>query len=315
MEKVVQHVARAIDLAAESPNLDVIWGVLHILSLIKGRFRVPAEQAYGWCLMIWENRERYWEWETLVLLSLEVGLRDKSMDRISRTPFTGGELHQGVRDMVLRSNNPEAVTDLVRASLMFDETGALGLSICADYIIDHHGKITEPSSRHLGSFFIRYATKMGSDAPERVGREKFVELLNGLHIDVGEIYLWQHTLWRVVLMDIIWSAEAQRLAIHYWKHLAELAILGHLSGTTYNPDVTTSLMDAQEWDKLEYWVGVVWMACPPELGNVAKELEDALEGLEKKRPGALRKRMELWSEMHRKDLPESFQQTCEKLAL
>ena len=52
MEEVVQHVARAIDLAAESPNPDVIWGVLHILRRFKGRFKVPAEQAYGWCLMI-----------------------------------------------------------------------------------------------------------------------------------------------------------------------------------------------------------------------------------------------------------------------
>ena len=81
MEKVVQHVARAIDLAPESPHLNVIWGVLHILRQLKGRFDVPAEQAYGWCLVIWENRESYNYWETLVLLSLEVGLRGKSTDR------------------------------------------------------------------------------------------------------------------------------------------------------------------------------------------------------------------------------------------
>ena len=209
MEEVVEHVARAIDLAAESPDPNVIWGVLHILSLFKGRFRVPAKQAYGWCLMIWENRESYKDWETLVLLSLEVGLRHKYSHRISRTSFTGGELHQGVRDMVLRSNNTEAVTDLVWASLMFDETGALGLSICADYIIDHHGKITEPSSRYLRSFFTEYVTQMGSDAPERVGREKFVELLNGLHIDVGEVWPWQRMSWGAILMEIIWSTEAQ----------------------------------------------------------------------------------------------------------
>ena len=105
-------------------------------------------------------------------------------------------------------------------------------------------------------------------------------------------------------------------SIHYWKHLAELATRWYLSGITYNPDVTTSLIDAQEWDKLECWVGIVWIACPPEPDDVAKELEDAMEALEKKRPGALRKRMERWSEEHGGlPLPKSFQQTCGKLAL
>ena len=134
-------------------------------------------------------------------------------------------------------------------------------------------------------------------------------------INVRDVQLWQYSSWGPILVEIVRSTEPQRLAIHFWKHLAELAIRGYLSGTTYNSDVTTSLMDAQEWDKLEFWVGVVWMACPPELGSVAKELEDAMEGLEKKRPGALRKRMERWSERHGQDLPESFQQTCDKLAL
>ena len=120
--------------------------------------------------------------------------------------------------------------------------------------------------------------------------------------------------WCAILMEIIWSTEAQHLAIHSWKFLAELVIQAYLRRTTYHSDVTTSLMDAQEWDKLECWVGIVWMACSLEL--VGKELEDAMEALEKERPGALRKRMERWSE-ERGGLPllKPFQQTCDKLAL
>ena len=317
MEEVVEQAVRAINSAAESPNLDVIWGVLHILSLFKGRFKVPAEQGYGWCLMIWKNRESYEGWETLVLLSLEVGLRNyyTSPIGIRDVPFTGGELHQGVHDTVLKSNNSEAVTDLVWASLMFDKTGGLGLSICADYIIDRRGRITEPSSQHLRSFFTDHVARMGSWAFLVEGRERSAEVLNTVHIGVEEAGTWERFSWSETLVDIIEFAEARCLTLHAWKFLAKFMTTGRPGGSWYNPDITISLMNAQEWDKLECWVDIVWVAFPPEIDNVAKELEDAMEALEKERPGALRKRVERWSETWGKDLPESFQQTCDKLAL
>ena len=101
--------------------------------------------------MIWENRESYKNWEKLVLLSLEIGLRDKYSVENFPIPFTGGEIHQGVCDMVFRRNDPKAVTDLIWASLMFDRTGRLGSSICTDYI-DYCGRVTGPSSQHLQPF-------------------------------------------------------------------------------------------------------------------------------------------------------------------
>ena len=218
--------------------------------------------------------------------------------------------------MVLRSNNPGAVSDLVWASLMFDETGALGFSICADYIIDRRGSITEPSSYHLRSFLAHHLKTMPPWVfPMPEGRGGFVEVLSALHIGVekwGMVHRW---LWKVTLLETIQFVEARCLALHSWKFLAEFATTGPSPAATYNPDITISLMNAQEWDKLECWVGIVWMECPPELGNLGKELEDAMEALEKERPGALRKRMEQWSKICGNDLPESFQQTCEKLAL
>ena len=78
---------------------------------------------------------------------------------------------------------------------------------------------------------------------------------------------------------------------------------------------TTLLVDGGEWDKLECWMGIVWMTSPQEPGNIEKELEHAMELLEKERSGAVQNQMEQWSEKHGRDVPEYFQQTCKKLAL
>lgn len=122
-----------------------------------------------------------------------------------------------------------------------------------------------------------------------------------------------------MVMENIQLTEARRLAIHFWELLAQRATCGYLSLATYNPDVTTSLVDAQEWDRLECWIFIAWMACPLEYGNVAKDMEDAMEVLEKERPGALQKlmqRMEQWRERYNwYPIPETFQQTCDKLTL
>ena len=348
MKEIVKQVARAIDSAPETSSLLIIWGVLHILSQLKKYPFVQAQQAYGWCIMIWRNRNSYEDWKNLLLLSLEVGIRDyySSPNGMTHIPPTGGELHQGVYDTVLESNNTEAVIDLVWASLMFDKTGGLGLSICADYIIDRRGSVTEPSSQHLRSFFTRH---VGSNALEKVGKERSIELFNLLHTGVEEMSRWQSSTRVALLLRLIRSTAARRLAINSWELLEDLAAKGFLDilspitevlGGGLEPlspvaafmhgpdpvsfvnvegwnklDVATSLMDAEEWDKLKCWMSIFWMVWPVEAHEVTKELEDVMEALEKHRPGAVRKQMERWNEEHGRRLPEPYQQAFDNLML
>ena len=199
---------------------------------------------------------------------------------------------------------------------MTDKNGGLGLSICANYILDHRSGATEPFPQELQEIFILCVQSAGFAALEKVGKERFVELLNHLNIGIKDLRLREYGTWIAILLEIIRSTEeARHLAIQSWELLAELAIDRHLECATYNPDVTTFLVEGEELDKLECWMGVVWMAWPPEPGNVIKDLEDAMEMLEKERPGAVRKRVARWSKKHCRDVPESFQQTCDKLAL
>ena len=70
----------------------------------------------------------------------------------------------------------------------------------------------------------------------------------------------------------------------------ELAISEPWPGSSriaYSPQITTLLTEAQEWNKLECWVGVVWMAWPP--GTTEEDLDRSMVLLFRQRPGALQK--------------------------
>ena len=267
--------------------------------------------------MIWRNRHSYEGWEKLLLLSLEVGFRHlrEPTGRWWVPSFTGVEHHQEVFDAVLKSNNSEAVVDLAWGSLTSDSSGGLALSICANYIIDHCNGATESFSQELRSAFFSFVNVIGFGALEKVGKGRFVELLNRLQIGIeSTACLSRRDAWVVTLLEIIGSAEGVRnLALQPWGLLVGLAIGGHLGSATYNPDVATFLVDAEDWDKLVTWIGVVLMAWPPEPGNVAKELEDATKSLFRQRPGVFQD-LTQWLEQHGRQAPELFQRIRDELA-
>lgn len=316
--QVIQQLPGIIDSSWERGSPQVIRGALHILTQLKGHPKYLGEVAYRWCAMIWRNRGSYKYWEDLLLLSLEVGfrhIRPPDAWYLPLPPLTGTEPHREMFNTVLKRNNNEEIADLAWASFMLDRSGRLWLNTLADYIVGLNGGATEPSPQGVVQTFIFCVESMGLDALEDVGKERFVVLLNHLHIGIRDLVLpGGCKTWSAILLEITQSAkEAQDLAIQSWELLAELATKGYFRGATYNPGVATSLVGAGMWDKLECWLGIVWVAWPQELGSVAEGLEDAMKALEKERRGALRERMERWSERHRRDLPESFRQTYSTL--
>ena len=317
---MIKQVSGAIDSASEASNPEVIWGALYILTQLEDRPLYLAEVAYRWCIVIWRNRHSYEDWETLLLLSLEVGFRHMHSPHFwpSLMQFHT-ELYPDVFNTVLNSNNSEAVTDLALASLMIDSSGSLGLNICAEYIVGLHSGATEPFPEDFQRFFILCVGEVGFNGVEKVGKEKFVKSLNRLHLSIEDLWNFcAHDPWTMILLEIVQSTEeAQNLAIQSWELLAELTAEGCLESGTYNLDVATSLMNGKKWDKLECWVGIVWTACTPGPGNVVEVLEDVMEVLEKEQPGAVQKlkqRMERWSKQCHREIPETFQQICNTLA-
>ena len=316
MAQVINQVCAAIVPALKSPHpqYELIRGLLFTLTQLETRPLELAEVAYDWCAMIWKNRQSYEDWTTPILLSLEVGFRHlHSSDSWTSFSLTRVQYHQELIDAILKSNNDEGITDLVYASYMVDRSRQLALDICANYIVDFRSGATGPFSSRLRKIFSACVELRGFNALEEVGKGRFVELLSRLHIGIEDVMAPPaSTIWTTILLETIQSPDgALHLPVHSWELLAELVTSGIPTGAEYSPGVTASLLEAREWDKLECWMGVVWMAWPPEPGDLAKDFKHTMTSLFHQRPGATQKLaqwMERWSKNCRRDLPESFQE-------
>lgn len=322
--QVLNDVSRAMIFALRNPHPQrrIIMGVLRNLTRLENRPSWLAKMTYGWCAVIWENRQGWDDWEKLLLLSLEVGFRHlASSDTWNFTDFVHTEYHQELVDTVLRSNEGEAVTDLVYASCAVDQTLRLPLGICTTYITKLCGNEIGPFSPRLRRVFAFCVGTISSAAVEEVGQEKFTELLNCLHLEVED--LEDLVMWTDILLKIIQSPMGiQHLDVQSWELLVEAAIRGSFVGIAYNtwtPDATaslTSLLESQgQWEKLECWMGVIWIVSPPEPDGMSEDFERAMASLFRQRPGAVRKLarwMERWSKEWYEDIPESFHQMCRR---
>ena len=316
MPQVLYQVSGAITSALETshPQRELVRGALYILTRLESHPSLEAE-AHGWCAAIWENRQGNEDWESLFLLSLEAGFRHLDPSNLWTFIYpTRSEYPQELINTVLECHDSEAVTDLIYASYIIDHSGQLALRICANYAVDLNRRGTEPFSPRMRGIFSRCIESGGLVALEEMGEERFVGLLNRLHVGVEDVVVSSRlTAWTTILLEIIQSPEgARHLAIQSWELLAELTTSGISKSASYAPDVTAYLLEAQEWDKLEHWMGVVWMAWPPQPSNI---LEHTTALLFHRRPGAVQKLtewMERWSKKCRRDVPEPFQQICKQ---
>ena len=91
--------------------------------------------------------------------------------------------------------------------------------------------------------------------------ERLIQLLNHLRVTVEDVD--RESGWLRLLLEILQSTEAaQHLSHWYWELLVELAISKSWSlegEIAYTPQIITFLTEAQEWGKLECWIGTVWM--------------------------------------------------------
>jgi hypothetical protein len=112
--------------------------------------------------------------------------------------------------------------------------------------------------------------------------------------------MWTSSNGQNLLLEIVQTSEgAQHLSHYYWELLVELEIsLSVWPGEeiAYNPQTITFLTEAQEWSKLEYWMGIVWMVWPPGSGGITEEdLDHSMLLLCRQRLGAVQK-LEQWME-------------------
>ena len=294
LERILRQLSKAIAPAINTTNhqRNLVPHVLRDLIKLETRPRCLTEMAYEWCSVICEGR-RFEDREGLLLDSLEIGFRhlDSRHSRIEFLYLTHTEHHRGMVDVIFKSKNSEAISDLLHAwtvrSRRLEPAREL-LGICTGYLVDLRNLM--PFSSRLRRVLIRSVGTIGYEGFEEVGVEKFIELLNCLRVDVGDVE--DKTNWMTLLLDTVRSPGGARdLSNQSWELLAELAILeswqpGRLA---YSAHVMASLLEAQEWDKSECWIGVVWMVCPPETEETVEDLKRAMVSLFRHRPGAAQK--------------------------
>ena len=301
---------------------DFVLPVLRDLTRFESRSHYLAEVAYECCSAICENDLGLKHRESLLLLSLEVGFRrlDPQNCWIDDLDLTHTEHHRGLVNVIFESGNGEAIADLLHALTVQNshrDPAHTLLNVCTGHLVDLHDRV--PFSSRLRQLVIRSVQVIGYKGFEGVGVERFIRLLNHLRVtlqDMSEVFSWAN-----LLLDALKTSEGIRhLPQWYWELLAELAISSFWwpddCKPVYDPHVVAFLTGAEDWDKLECWMGIVWIKWPPGVGETTEEeLERLTLLLFRQRPGAIQKLaqwMEEWSKESRKKVPEHFERICKQ---
>jgi hypothetical protein len=279
-----------------------------------------TEIAYEWCSVICQNHENFWNWKVLLLFCLEIGFRHLDFQCGSTEAYIrSSEHHRGLIDVVFKSQESEVIADLLHAWTMagrYDPRTSALLGSCAGHLVGLQNLV--PFSSRLRRLVIHSVETIGYAGFEGVGVERFIGLLNHLHVAVEDMD--EKDNWAILLSDTIQSSEgAQHLSHWYWESLVEL-VVSESQWLPLDParslQIVTSLTEAKEWSKLECWVGIVWMVWGREAGGmIAEDLDRSTLLLFRQQPGAthkLERRMERWSQQCSRDVPESFKQICKQ---
>ena len=321
MEQILNRFSKAVLLAANGNGtpLGFIPHALHDLSRLETRPSRLTEITYEWCSVIYENREKIEGWESLLLLCLKLGFRHlDSWDSYTNAKLTliHTEHHRELVGVVFKSQNSEAIADLLQAWTTRDSLPELAgemVGICTGHLVGLHNPDSfSPRLRQLVVHFVKIA---GFEGFKRAGVERLIELLNHLHITFEDVE--GEEWWMSLLLDVMQSSEGtQRLSDCYWELLVELVISEPWSlefGDIDALKIAESLIDAEQWGKLECWIETVWMYsnCAGDVRMAEEDFENSMLLLFRQRPGAaqrLERWMERWSqEWPGRDFPESFQ--------
>ena len=118
LEQILNQLSKAVLLAVNGGRAlpELVPHALRDLAKLEARPLRLAEIVYEWCSAIYENREKFEDWEGLLLVCLELGFRhlDPS-DPYIGIRLTHTEHHRALVDLVFKSQKSEAIADLLRA--------------------------------------------------------------------------------------------------------------------------------------------------------------------------------------------------------
>lgn len=270
--------------------------------------------AYELCSVICENYSGLKDGKQLLFRSLEIGFRHldpQNYPTVAKLVHT--EHHEHMANIVFESGDDEIIADLLHAWTSHGDSHKPppSLDMCAKHLVG-----LRPTSHRLRRFVIRAVELIGFRGFENIRVEESVGLLDALCVGIGDID--DKDRWMMFLLATIQHPEGILLLSHpYWELLVELSIPVRRwpRYTAWSSRIMKSLEDAKEWDRLGCWMGVVWMAWPPEADSMmGEDVRRVMFLLFRHQPGAMQKLehwMERWSKSHGRAVPEAFRRICE----
>ena len=251
------------------------------------------------------------DYADLLRRSLKIGFRlaepghDQPTLRLDRT-----SRYDWMFKTVFSSNDDEVIADAVCAWIADSHITLPGLF--AQYFTKRVEK-GAPFSRRLRWASTRVIERIWRSEIEASGLEGF-RLLNYLEVDADEVV--DEDKWGKLLTSAIRSPKGlENLSSHYWRLLDKLVPTTRLYRSFVSRDVEVMklLEEAEDWEKLEVWMVVIWMSLSQDTRPTPASMRDvkrANRELLSKRPSALPRFNDLVL-AHRSDKDE-LERICSK---
>ena len=218
-------------------------------------------------------------------LKIAFRLVGPAIDRLHPVDLNHTPHHDRVFEVAFSSDDDEVIADAACAWVVGypSPTGS-----CVRYFAERVGN-PRPFSWRLRGLAIHAIGGRTLTQRAEPGLE-VVRLLNRLDPCMGDLRC--SLPWYALLMDVIHSPVGENLSLHSWRLLDELQWECGVSWFEMRDvEVMRSLEEAEEWEKLEVWIAVMWCSLPwPEpTPEVVEVVGDATLKLILLRPSALQR--------------------------
>lgn len=325
MKQVIFHLSNAIITAipVSHPRHRCIERLLVNLAEWDARPNYLRVVAYKWCSEICKEFSSLEDGKELLFLSLEIGSRGLDLDHRWGVGLIHVKHYQCVLDIVFSSGNDEVIADPLQAWIAhnFFYKSCTLLTPWAEHLI--HLEHVASTSKRLQLLVIDFIGCLGFQPFEQAGVEGFFLLLDHLGVGVDNMpgeHTWSE--WLSLLFEVVQSPGGrQSLGYPCWELIPELAGAMPPLSLEYpfnnEMEITTSLEEEQEWDRLECWMGFIWFLWHPLADRIPDDLERVTLLLLHQQP-RFAKKLEQWLYKSAIPMPGSLDllwQICEQAGL
>ena len=327
VERVISHLSCAIITAvpASHPRHQYLRELLLKLARWDTRPNSLRAEAYKWCSAICKEYTSLGDGKELLFLSLEISSRglDPSF-HWNGARQVHHKHYQCMLDIVFKSGSDEVIADLLQTWIIHDffhRSHPLS-DLWARHLI--HLEPVASTSQRLQQLIIDSIGYVGFHPFEQAGVEGFVLLLNHLGVGVDNMPVRdsQHK-WLSVLCGVVHSPRGrQSLGNPCWELIPELATTHPLFSLWEPSDNDLQIMIAleqeQEWGRLGFWLGYIWLLLRPKINAVPDDLRRVTLSLLHHQPSIAEKLKQWLQRLVTGDIPECLEcleWICEQASL